>query len=73
MRHFGAQKPLIHLPTGFSRKLLDWQEKRLGQAALATCDQVALLQESILSPRGVGDLGVLGVDPLPMLDVLPTR
>jgi NADH dehydrogenase len=73
MRHFGAQKPLIHLPTGFSRKLLDWQEKRLGQAALATWDQVALLQESILSPRGVGDLGVLGVDPLPMVDVLPTR
>jgi NADH dehydrogenase len=73
MRHFGAQKPLIHLPTGFSRKVLDWQEQRLGQAALATWDQVALLQESILSPRGVGDLGVLGVDPLPMVDVLPTR
>lgn len=73
MRHFGAQKPLIHLPTGFSRKVLDWGERHMGQTALATWDQVALLQESILSPRGTGDLGVLGVDPLAMVDVLPTR
>jgi NADH dehydrogenase len=73
MRHFGAQKPLIHLPTGFSRKLLDWQEQRVHQAALATWDQVVLLQDSILSARGTGDLSVLGVDPLPMPDVLPAR
>lgn len=73
MRHFGAQKPLLHLPTGISRKALDWQEKRLKQAALATWDQVALLQDSILSARGTGDLSALGVDPLPMPDVLPAR
>lgn len=73
MRHFGAQKPLIHLPTGIARMGLDWQEQRLGQAALATWDQVALLQDSILSPRGTGDLKALGVDPLPMPDVLPAR
>jgi uncharacterized protein YbjT (DUF2867 family) len=73
MRHFGAQKPLIHLPVGFARKLLDWQEKQLQEAAIATWDQVALLQESILSPRGTGDLEFLGVDPLPMADVLPAR
>jgi NADH dehydrogenase len=73
MRHFGAQKPLVHLPTRFSRTVLDWQEQRLGQAALATWDQVVLLQDSILSPRGIGDLKALGVDPLPMPDVLPAR
>jgi uncharacterized protein YbjT (DUF2867 family) len=73
MRHFGAQKPLLHLPTGIARKALDWQEKRLQQAALATWDQVVLLQDSIISARGTGDLKVLGVDPLPMSDVLPTR
>jgi NADH dehydrogenase len=73
MRHFGAQKPLLHLPTGLSRKALDWQEKRFHQAALATWDQVVLLQASILSARGTGDLSALGVDPLPMADVLPTR
>ncbi|MBJ7353337.1 MAG: NAD(P)H-binding protein [Thermoleophilaceae bacterium] len=73
MRHFGAQKPLLHLPTGISRRALDWQEKRLGQAALATWDQVVLLQDSILSPRGTGDLTALGVEPLPMPDVLPAR
>lgn len=73
MRHFGAQKPLVHLPTGISRSALDWQEKRFGQTALATWDQVVLLQDSIISARGTGDLKVLGVDPLPMSDVLPTR
>jgi NADH dehydrogenase len=73
MRHFGTPKPLVHLPRGVSRRLLDWQEKRLGQAALATWDQVALLQESILSPRGTGDVKALGVDPLAMADVLPVR
>lgn len=73
MRHFGAQKPLLHIPKGFARNVLDWQERRAGQAALATWDQVALLQESILSQRGTGDLKVLGVDPLPMPDVLPAR
>ncbi|MBJ7458302.1 MAG: NAD(P)H-binding protein [Thermoleophilaceae bacterium] len=73
MRHFGAQKPLLHLPTGPARKMLDWQEQRFGQATLATWDQVALLQDSILSPRGTGDLSVLGVEPLPMADVLPAR
>ncbi|MGK2879174.1 MAG: NAD(P)H-binding protein [Solirubrobacterales bacterium] len=73
MRHFGAQKPLLHLPTGVSRRMLDRQERRFGQAALATWDQVALLQDSILSHRGTGDLSALGVDPLPMPDVLPAR
>lgn len=73
MRHFGAQKPLLHLPTGFSRRVLDWQEQRLGQAALATWDQVALLQDSVLSARGTGDLSALGVEPLRMADVLPAR
>jgi uncharacterized protein YbjT (DUF2867 family) len=73
MRHFGAQKPLVHLPTGISRKLLDWQEHRLGQSALATWDQVVLLQDAILSERGTGDLKALGVDPLAMPDVLPAR
>jgi NADH dehydrogenase len=73
MRHFGAQKPLLHLPRGLARRLLDWQERRLGPAAIATWDQVELLQESILSPHGASDLLALGVDPLPMADVLPAR
>jgi NADH dehydrogenase len=73
MRHFGGQKPLLHLPAGLARKALDWQEKRFHQAALATWDQVVLLQDSILSARGTGDLSALGVEPLPMPDVLPAR
>ncbi|MFT4050478.1 MAG: NAD(P)H-binding protein [Solirubrobacterales bacterium] len=73
MRHFGSSKPLLHLPLGPSRRMIDWAEKRAGAAALATWDQVALLQHSILSPRGTGDLDFLGVSPLAMADVLPVR
>lgn len=73
MRHFAAKKPLLHLPRAPMKRLLDWQERRFGPAAIATWDQVALLQESILSPRGTGDVKALGVDPLPMPDVLPVR
>lgn len=73
MRHFGSVKPILHLPTGIARHLLDWQERKAGAAALATWDQVALLQNSVLSPRGTGDLEALGVSPLPMADVMPVR
>jgi NADH dehydrogenase len=72
-RHFGRSKPLLHVPAGLARRALDWQERRSGAAAMATWDQVALLQESSLSPRGTGDLAAIGVDPLPMTDVLPTH
>ncbi len=70
-RHFGTNKPLLHIPRGFAKRVLDWQERRAGAAALATWDQVALLQHSVLSPRGTGDLEAVGVSPLPMVDVMP--
>jgi NADH dehydrogenase len=73
MRHLGRQRPLVHVPSGLARRVLQWQERRAGTAALATWDQVALLQQSALSPRGTGDLSAIGVQPLPMADVLPVR
>lgn len=72
-RHFGSQRPLLHIPRGLAKRVLDWQERRAGAAALATWDQVALLQHSVLSPRGTGDLEAVGVSPLPMADVMPVR
>jgi NADH dehydrogenase len=73
MRHFDSQRPLVHLPARLSRRALEWQERHARGAAIATWDQVALLQHSILSPRGAGDLDFLGVSPLAMADVLPVR
>lgn len=73
MRHIGRPRPILHIPTGLARRVLDWQEQRAGAAALATWDQVALLQRSSISPRGSGDLDLLGVSPLPMADVMPVR
>lgn len=73
MRHFGTQKPIIHIPAGIARRVLDWQERRAGAGALATWDQVALLQNSSLSPRGPRDMQELGVTPTSMADVLPVR
>jgi NADH dehydrogenase len=73
MRHFGSRKPIWHAPLGLSKRAIDLQEDWLGPAAVATWDEVALLQHSILAPHGTADLKALGVDPLPMADVLPTR
>jgi NADH dehydrogenase len=71
MRHFGRQRPLLHLPKSPARRVLRRQERRFGQAAPVTWDQVALLQESALSSVGDQDLEALGVSPLPIADVLP--
>lgn len=73
MRHYSQQKPLLRVPRAIARWMLDWQERHLRQAAPVTWDQVALLQRSIVSEHGARDLGVVGVDPLPMADVLPAR
>ncbi len=73
MRHHGKQKPLVHLPAGLARRVLTRHERRVGPAALVSWDQVAMLQRSALSPRGTGDLEALGVSPLAMADVMPTR
>lgn len=73
MRHFGNIKPVLHIPTGFARRVLDWQERKAGPAALATWDQVALLQDSVLCARGTGDLEALGISPLAMAEVMPVR
>jgi NADH dehydrogenase len=73
MRHFDTRKPLVHIPVGFARKLLEWQEAYLEQASIATWDEVALLQHSILARQGTKDLEALGITPAPMADVLPVR
>lgn len=73
MRHFGRQKPLLHIPRGFARRALEWQERRAGTAAPVTWDQVALLQETAISSRGSADVEALGVSPLPMPDILPAN
>lgn len=73
MRHHGRQKSLLHLPAGLARRALEWQERRAGGAALATWDQVAMLQRSALAPWGTRDLEALGVSPLAMSEVMPVR
>lgn len=73
MRHLGRQRPLVHVPRPLVRRLLSWQERRAGVATFATWDQVELLQQGALSANGTRDLEALGIDPLPMADVMPLR
>lgn len=73
MRHHDRRKPLLHLSAGWTKRLLDLQESWLGAAAPATWDQAAMMFSSAVTRRGTRDLVELGVEPLPLGDVLPVR
>lgn len=73
MRHHDRRKPLLHLSAGTTKWLLDRGEDWLGAAAPATWDQAAMMFSSAVSARRTDDLTVLGVEPLPLGDVLPVR
>lgn len=73
MRHHDRRKPLLHLSAKTTKWLLDVGEDWLGAAAPATWDQAAMMFSSAVSERGTADLVELGVEPLPLGDVLPVR
>lgn len=73
MAHFGEVRPLFHISTKWSRRLLCAQEAYLGPSALATWGEAQLMQLSSVTDRGTTDLKRLGVEPLPMTEVLPPR
>lgn len=73
MAHFGEVRPLLHVSAKWSRRLLYAQEAYLGPSALATWGEAQLMQLSSTTDRGTADLKRLGVEPLPMSEVLPPR
>ena len=66
----GRQRPLVHVPAGFVRRLLTATELLMGPTAFATRDEAELLELTLTSARGTADAEALGVVPRPMSAVL---
>lgn len=70
LAHFGRNRPLLHVGDKWARRLLIAQEAYLGPSALATWAEAQLMTISSVTPHGTKDLRELGVDPLPISEVL---
>jgi uncharacterized protein YbjT (DUF2867 family) len=66
----GRRRPVIHLPLGLVRRGLRALERVAGPSAFATWEEVQLLEEPMVTPRGTEDARNLGIDPKPMREVL---
>jgi len=64
------RRPVLKLPVGVVRRVLELLELLMGPAAPATWDEAELLEVSLLSRRGTADAERLGVLPKPMRAVL---
>jgi NADH dehydrogenase len=66
----GRRRPLLHVPLPAVKASLRALERILGPGAFATWDEAELMEEPMTSPRGTADAESLGVNPLPMREVL---
>ncbi|MBX5470180.1 MAG: NAD(P)H-binding protein [Thermoleophilaceae bacterium] len=64
------RRRLLHLPPRVVKAALDTVERFAGPTAFATWDEAELLEIPMVSERGTADAELLGVRPLPMLQVL---
>jgi NADH dehydrogenase len=70
LRSFHRRRPVVGIPTGAVRRVLNLIELLTGPAAFATWDEAELLEVSMISPSGTADAERLGVHPKPMRAVL---
>jgi NADH dehydrogenase len=63
-------RPLVHIPLGLVRRLLNAVELVAGPTAFATWDEAELLEIPLVSRQGTADAERLGVLPKPMRAVL---
>ena len=71
LRAHGRRRRLLHVPLGAVRPLLRGFE--LVGAAAATWDEAQLMEAPMVTDRGIADAQALGVNPLPMREVLAAR
>jgi NADH dehydrogenase len=70
MRALHRRRPIVRVPEGVVRRVLNLVELLMGPTAFATWDEVELLEASLTTPRGTADAQRLGVDPKPIRAVL---
>ncbi len=64
LRRIGRRRPLVPVPDRCARLAFAIAQRKLGQAALATPDELDLLSVHERSQRGIADVEALGVEPL---------
>ncbi len=70
LRALRRSRPLLHVPTPIVSRALRLLEAAAGERAFATWDEAELMEVSMVTPRGMADVGALGVVPQRMAAVL---
>jgi NADH dehydrogenase len=70
LRSFGRPRPIVHVPLPLARAALAVAGWIAGPAVFATWDEVELLEIPMTTERGTADAEALGVEPVPMAEVL---
>ena len=63
-------RPHLHVPLPLVRRGLLTLRAVVGEKAFATWEEAELLEVSMLAARGTEDIRSLGVDPMPVAEVL---
>jgi NADH dehydrogenase len=72
VRSFGRRRPVVKVPVGITRRVLQTVELLTGPAAFATWDEAELFEVPMTSRHGTADAERLGVVPKSMRAVLGT-
>ncbi|HYX77876.1 MAG TPA: hypothetical protein VE727_00830, partial [Solirubrobacterales bacterium] len=63
-------RPIVHVPLGLVRLALISLRRLFGEAVFATWEEAELMEVPMTTPRGTADAESLGVEPLPVREVL---
>jgi NADH dehydrogenase len=66
----GRERPLVHVPLGLVHLALVSLRRVFGDAVFATWEEAELMEVPMTTARGTADAESLGVEPLPLRDVL---
>jgi len=66
----GRERPLVHVPLGIVHLSLVALRRVFGDAVFATWEEAELMEVPMTTARGTADAEELGVEPLPVRDVL---
>ena len=69
-RAAGRERPLVHVPLGLVHLSLVFLRRVFGDAVFATWEEAELMEVPMTTARGTADAESLGVEPLPVRDVL---
>ena len=69
-RAAGRERPLAHVPLGLVHLSLVLLRRVFGDAAFATWEEAELMEVPMTTERGTTDAETLGVNPLPLREVL---